>query len=92
MDASERKITERDMKFLANYANTYYPLSDSIHDYNYVVRETEGFGRAHDILVKERDAIKRKLEKARERLQRLREKYGSERVNNIVNDYDDYSN
>lgn len=46
MDVSERKITERDMKFLANYANTYYPLSDSIHDYNYVIRETEGFERS----------------------------------------------
>lgn len=92
MDVSERKITERDMKFLANYANTYYPLSDSIHDYNYVIRETEGFERAHDILVKERDAIKKRIAKARERLKRLQKKYGLERVNDIVEDFDGYSN
>lgn len=92
MDVSERKITKRDMKFLANYANTYYPLSDLLFDYSEPIKATEGFGRAHDILVKERDAIKKRIAKAKERLQRLRDKYGHERVNDIVNEFDGYSN
>lgn len=92
MEAKERKIAERDMKFLATYANTYYPLSDLLFDYSEPIRATEGFGRAHSILVKERNSIKRKIAKAKERLQRLRDKYGCDRVNNIVNDFDEYSN
>lgn len=92
MDTSERKITERDMEFLANYAETYYPLSDLLFDYGEPIRATEGFGRAHDILVKERDAIKKRIAKGREHLQRLCKKYGDKRVNDIVSDYDGYSN
>lgn len=91
MKPQEKKITERDMKFLANYANTYYPLSDLLHDYSEPIEATRGFGRAHDILVKERDAIKKRIAKAKERLQRLRNKYG-DRVYDIVSEFDGYSN
>lgn len=89
--AEERKISKRDMIFLENYANTYYPLSDLLYDYAEPIQATKGFDRAHRILIQKRDAIKRRIARARERLQALRDKYG-ERVYDIVHEYDGYSN
>lgn len=92
MKPEERKISDAAMKFLANYANTYYPISDYMFDLAEAVHATRGFTKAHNILVKEQDTFKNKLKKAKCRLEKYCIMYGRERVLEIVNENDGYSN
>lgn len=91
MKAEERKIAKRDMEFLQTYANKYYPLHDSLYDFEEAIRATEGFDRAQNILIKQRDSLINKQKKARKRLLSLNEKYGR-RVFEIVSEFDGYTN
>lgn len=91
MKAEERKIAKRDVEFLQTYANKYYPLSDSLHDFEAAIRATEGFDRAQNILIKQKNSMENKLKRSRKRLTALAQKYGY-RVYDIVSEFDGYSN
>lgn len=91
MKPEERKIAKRDMEFLANYADTYYPIHDSMPDFREAIRATEGFDKAQAILIKDKERLENKLRKAREKLTAMSVKYGK-RVYEIVSQCDNHSN
>lgn len=92
METKEIKINKRDMKFLATYAETYYPISDEIYDIEGAIKSIEGYEKAQAVLIKDRDRMKDKIKKGRMRLNALKEKYGEKRVVEIVREWDGYSN
>lgn len=91
METKGRKISERDMRFLANYANTYYPMSDSLADLRGAIRKIEGYSQAQAILSTKKEILEVKLKKAKNRLNVMINRYGEDRVFEIINRYDEYS-
>lgn len=92
METRERKISERDMKFLANYANTYYPMSDNLADLKAAIRKIEGYPQAQSILsTKKKEILEVKLRNIKNRLNVMINKYGEDRVFGIIDRYDEYS-
>ena len=88
----EKKISEKDMEFLTGYAMENYPFRDEIKDFSYAVgavRELNTY--AYEILSKELEKMKSQLKKQEDKLNRLKKKYGRERVMNIVFQFDNYS-
>lgn len=83
-------MNKKDFEFIKKYPNKYGPMGDYYNDllgpYN---RLPELF---KDLCTPKMESMRKELEWARNKLEKLKIKYGDKEVNDILDRFDGYSN